>query len=78
MTFMSTTNSRPLSLMTKARTEPRPSPKASEMRDQRLDWSMTGMFCLTSPLSVMATTNKTLVLINEIKNMKMGRVKNQN
>ena len=37
MTFMSTASSRPLSLMTRMRTLPRPVSKASERRAQRLD-----------------------------------------
>merc|ERR1712000_182016 len=56
MTFMSTASSWPLSLRTRTRTEPRPDSKAFARRPERLDWSMTGRPCLTSPVSVMATT----------------------
>lgn len=55
-TFMSTASSWPWSLRTMTRTLPRPQSKALARRAWRLDWSMTGRSCLTSPVSVMATT----------------------
>jgi hypothetical protein len=30
-------------------------------RDQRFDWSMTGRACLTSPVSVIATTGNNVI-----------------
>lgn len=55
---MSTASSRPPSLITRTRTDPRPVSNASERRDQRLDWSMTGSVGLTSPFDMISYCNR--------------------